>query len=636
MRALRILGIAVGAMLALVVALLIAVAVFVNPNDYKGRIIKAVRDSTGRQLELPGDIKLSVFPWIALELGPASLGNAPGFGAEPFAQVQHAALRVRLLPLLRRQLRIGRIEIDGLDLRLRKNAAGQGNWQMTADSGATASQSGGSSSETLADLGGIVIKDSRFSYQDTLADHISANIGHLGARTPVPVSLSLSLTMGHDAKPLEVAFSAPNLSLDLNAQTLSAPAFTAQVAAAHLDGSVQGMKILDAPSFTGSFKLEPVALRELMGQIGMAPPATRDPQALARFAASGDFTYGGNAAHASQLDIRLDDSALRGNVAITNLDTKATSFDLELDRINLDRYRSPELPAGKTNESPAAKAGAPGSAPLKTLELSGTVAIGSATVAGLSITQVHATLAAKNGITRIAPANAKLYGGDYSGEITLDDAGVVPSIKLDQSMTNVDIAQLLKDLAHTQRLSGRGNVTTHLTAQGSASADILKSLDGHVAADLANGAVEGLDLWFEINRAIALLQKESLQTGSGNGQTKFDTFKATADITNGLATTKDLSIVSQNLHIAGQGSTNLVTDAISYQLKATILKNVGANVAHPDTLADVPMTISGTLSSPEVRPDLQALAKTAVQQQLDKHKDEIRQKVQDTLKGFLK
>jgi AsmA protein len=636
MRALRILGITIGAVLAAVVALLIAVAVFVNPNDYKGRIIKAVRDSTGRQLELPGDIKLSVFPWIALELGPASLGNPPGFGAEPFAQVQHAALRVRLLALLRRQLRIGRIEIDGLDLRLRKNATGQGNWQMTAGSGATSSQSGGSSSETLADLGGIVIKDSRFSYQDTRADHITANIGHLGARTPVPVSLSLSLTMGQDAKPLEVAFSAPNLSLDLNAQSLSAPAFTAQVAAAHLDGSVQGMKILDAPSFTGSFKLEPVALRELMGQLGMAPPATRDPQALARFAASGDFAYGGNAAHASKLDVQLDDSTLRGNVAIADLDTKATSFDLELDRINLDRYRSPERPAGKTNESPTEKSGAPGSDPLKTLQLSGTVAIGSATVAGLSVTQVHVNLAAKNGITRIAPANAKLYGGDYSGEITLDDAGAVPSIKLDQSMTNVDIAQLLKDLAHTQRLSGRGNVTTHLTAQGSASADILKSLDGHVAVDLANGAVEGLDLWFEINRAVALLEKESFQSGSGNGQTKFDVFKATADITNGLATTKDLSIVSQNLHIAGQGSTNLVTDAISYQLKATILKNVGANVAHPDTLADVPMTISGTLSSPEVRPDLQALAKTAVQQQLDKHKDEIRQKVQDTLKGFLK
>ena len=35
----------------------------VNPNDYKDRIVRAVRTSTGRELTLPGDIKLSVFPW---------------------------------------------------------------------------------------------------------------------------------------------------------------------------------------------------------------------------------------------------------------------------------------------------------------------------------------------------------------------------------------------------------------------------------------------------------------------------------------------------------------------------------------------------------------------------------------------
>jgi AsmA protein len=637
MRGLKIAGIAIGTLLALIVALLIAVAVFINPNDYKGRIISAVRQSTGRQLELPGDIKLSVFPWIALQIGPASLGNPPGFGPEPFAQVQHAALRVRLLPLLRKQLRIGRIEIDGLDLRLRKNAAGEGNWQLTTSS-SSAPQSGSSSSETLADVGGIIVKDSRFSYQDTVADHISVEVGHLGSGASVPVSLKLSLIMGRDAKPIVVAFSAPNLSLDLQAQTLSAPSFNAQLADARLGGSLQGTKILDAPAFTGSFKLEPVALRALMAQLGMTAPVTRDPQALSQFAASGDFAYGANAAQASKLDVRLDDSTLRGNVAITNLDSKATKFDLELDRINLDRYRAPEQPAAtaKVSEPPAPKAGETASDPLKTLQMDGTLSLGSAVVAGLSISQAHAHLTAAKGITHIAPAGAKLYGGEYAGEITLDDAGSIPSMKLDQSMTNVDIAQLLKDLAHTQRVSGRGNVTTHLTAQGRGSDDILKTLNGHAAVDLASGAVEGIDLWFEINRAVALIQKQSFQAGGGSGRTKFDAFKATADITNGVAATKDLSIISQNLHIAGQGSTNLVNDQINYQLKTTILKGATPNVAHADTLADIPLTISGTISSPEVRPDMQALARTAVQQQLDKHKDELRQKVQDTLKGLLK
>ena len=127
MRMLKVLALAVGGLVVLLLILLLAVRFFINPNDYKDRIARVVKNSTGRELSLPGEIKLSVLPWIALELGPATLGNPPGFGDEPFAAVKHMALRVRLLPLLRRQLEIGRIEVDGLDLRLRKNASGRGN-----------------------------------------------------------------------------------------------------------------------------------------------------------------------------------------------------------------------------------------------------------------------------------------------------------------------------------------------------------------------------------------------------------------------------------------------------------------------------------------------------------------------------
>src|ERR1700737_833070 len=129
MRTGKILGAVVGGLAVLLVAALLAVWLLVNPNDYKPRIAAAVRDATGRELVLQGDIKLSVFPWIALELGPASLGNPPGFSEQPFLSFKHAAVRARLLPLLAKRLEVGRVEVDGLDLRLLKNAEGKGNWE---------------------------------------------------------------------------------------------------------------------------------------------------------------------------------------------------------------------------------------------------------------------------------------------------------------------------------------------------------------------------------------------------------------------------------------------------------------------------------------------------------------------------
>jgi AsmA protein len=150
-----------------------------------------------------------------------------------------------------------------------------------------------------------------------------------------------------------------------------------------------------------------------------------------------------------------------------------------------------------------------------------------------------------------------------------------------------------------------------------------------------DGAVEGVDLWFEINRAMALLQKQGLPNGQSSGRTKFDAFKASADIVDGVATTKDLNIASQNLRVSGQGTTNLVSNAVNYQIKATLLKGApGAKGATGATLADIPLNITGTTTNLSVRPDLEAMAKARVQQELDKHKDEIQQKLSDKLKGL--
>src|SRR6266700_7967849 len=90
MRTAKYLSIAVGAVIALIALALLAVRLFVDPNDYKPRIAAAVKNATGRELKLDGAIKLSVFPWIAMELGPASLGNPAGFPEQPFVSFQHA------------------------------------------------------------------------------------------------------------------------------------------------------------------------------------------------------------------------------------------------------------------------------------------------------------------------------------------------------------------------------------------------------------------------------------------------------------------------------------------------------------------------------------------------------------------
>ena len=666
MRFLKAFGMVLGSIIAAIILVLLAVWLLVNPDEYKGRIEKMVKGSTGRELALPGAIKLSVFPWIALELGPASLGNPPGFGDQPFAAVQHASVRVKFLPLLRKQLEIGRVEINGLDLRLARDAQGRGNWEGFGGQTTATRQPHSSTPISLPELAGLVIKNGRVGYQNLVVEHLNLEMGRLSAAQSVPLKLNLDLIPYPSAAPLTLAgqleftlhpqkkqyqvaalqfvgtltpkagaapvswkFAAPQLSLNLEAQTLSAENFSAQLGSARLTGAIHGTKLVDAPSLTGNFKLDAVGLRELLGQLGMAAPLTRDPKVLSKLAATGEFAYTKDAVRATKLDMQLDDSALRGSLAVTNLDTKAMTFDLALDHINLDRYLSPAKAASKPQTKVATKPSALATDALKGLEITGAATIGSAQIIGVTLTKVRLGVDIKESVMHLTPLQAQLYGGTCSGDITLDERAKIPVLRLEQRLSGIEVQPLLKDLAKTQRLSGRGNVTAHLTAEGANSDALMKSLSGHVAADLANGAVEGVDLWFEINRALSLIQKQSLPTGTSSGRTKFDAFRASADLNSGVASTKDLTIASQNLRVTGHGTSNLVTESIDYQLTASLLKGpVGASHVGSQTLADIPLTVTGSMSDPKVRPDVESLAKARVKQQLQ-------QMLQDKLKSLI-
>ena len=669
MRTVKVLTIALGGIVIATAVLLAAVWLFVNPNDYKGRIESIVRNSTGRELDLPGSIKLSVFPWIALELGPASLGNPPGFSAGPFASVQHVALRVALLPLLRKQLRIGRIEIDGLDLRLEKNAAGVGNWSGMSGAHGSPQSSGetGGNAFGVPDLAGIVLKNGRISYQSIVADHVELDVGHLGGGLAVPVKLSLDLATKPGAAPLGFAanfnftpdaaarrfqfatlelqgklhpkpgstatwdFTAPDTAIDIPAQTVTVPHFILHLADARLTGNVSVGKFIDAPRATGSFHLDPVSPRELLDHLGIAAPRTKDAKALETLSADAGFSYGGGAARLSGMKVRLDQSTLTGNAAVVDLTTHAMTFDLAVDQVDIDRYLSPDKPAAPTASAAA------GPDPLKALRMDGRLALGTARIDGINFSHVQIGVAAQGGVIDIAPAGANLYGGQYTGHIRYDDRGAVPSVDMNQSLTGVDVAQLLQDFAKTRRFSGRGNVTARLSARGRGADQILRTLNGHVAVNLVNGAIEGVDLWGDVNRAQALVQTHSLAAAAGAGtggagRTTFDAFKASADIVDGVASTKDLTIASRNLHVTGQGTTNLVTHAIDYRLNVTILK-APTGTAGP-ALADVPVSITGSMTDPKVRPDIAGIAKARLQRELGKHKDELKKKLEDKLKSL--
>jgi AsmA protein len=646
MRNFKVWGALAAAIGVLVCAVLVGVWLLANPNQYKGRIAAAVKESTGRELHLSGDIKLSVFPWIALELGPATLGNPEGFSEEPFLSFEHASVRVKLLPLLRERLQVARVDIDGLNVRLRKNAEGRGNWQEEpklqfvpkADADHQVSRAG-------APFARLSVKHGRVSYAGTTVENINLETGSTAADQGIPVrasfdanrgipgeqiSMNAQFNLSEDAQTLQWQFaavnfsgtltrpgvdrpthwdlSAPLLQVNLTLETLVLPAFTMSYAGAHVNGQVSATHILDDLSMTGSATLAPLVLREFAPRLGVTLPTTRDAKALSALSATTNFAYGSNAVSLSNVALRLDDTELQGHVQFPMGGKAAIEFDLTADQVDLDRYRAPQ---GATADPPSA-AGA-GSSPTP-LNARGTLQLKAAHLARMDFSDLRINLLAEDNVIRLSPIEAQIDGGRYSGDITFDRRGAVPTVSVDEHLTGVDMARLLAGSAQKGRLSGRATLSLKATARGATVDAFLKTMGGHLEASLADGALEGIDVGYEMGRAQALIDKSAPPPRANTGRTQFEVFQTSAQIANGVAETHDLNIASSALKVSGQGSANLSSKAIDFKLLAAV-------ATAPARSTDIPLKVTGTYSAPTVRPDIEAVAK-----------DQLKQKLQDVLK----
>ena len=648
MRNARILGYLAGALVVLLAAVLLAARVWINPNHYKGNLAAVVKESTGRDLQLAGDIKLSIFPWLALEVGPARLGNLPGFGEEPLLAFSHASFRVKLLPLLRRRLEVSRIELDGLDLRLRRNADGRGNWQDAPTSATSPTGAGASRSpHSFAWFANVSIHDGRVSYEEVSVEHLNLETGSAALHGDIPVSITFdvhradprdaisvnakfdlsadstaqqlrlaavtlrgTLSRRGEDRPIAWELSAPALAANLAAASAQAAAFAFSYAGAHLSGSASAANLFAETSLQGSLTLAPLVLREFAPRVGVSIPNTRDPKAWAQLAGSADFDYAPHAWALRNLRAQLDDTQLQGNLKYSAADIPALRFDLGVDHIDLDRYRPLQgSVAGHDGNTPI-----PPGEKAKPLAADGTLTAAAANFLGMEFTDLRITAASKDSVTHLFPIEAHIDGGRYSGDITLDDRAAVRSVSIDEHLNEIDMARLLARGAQKGRVSGRATLSLKGSGRGPGVDALLKTLNGHFDANLAQGALEGVDLEYQRDRAQALLERTP-NARNDTKRTQFDAFKTSAEISNGIAVTRDLTISTQALRVTGQGSANLSTKAIDFQLLASILQ------APTKTLVDIPLKVTGTYADPAVKADIDSLAR-----------DQLKQKLKDVLK----
>jgi len=199
----KIIGLILGLFIIVLVSLLALVFV-VDFNEYKPLITDQVEQATGRQLDIQGDIKITVWPWLGLQVERAELSNAEGFVEQAFAKVDKFDLKLELMPLLQQQINIDKILLHGLTLSLQRKAQGQSNWDdllLLSQKQAETGHDDPSADEPAMALDsfsikGIEIKNGRLNWHDNQSqtqaslDNIDLQTGAIELNKNIPLSLS--------------------------------------------------------------------------------------------------------------------------------------------------------------------------------------------------------------------------------------------------------------------------------------------------------------------------------------------------------------------------------------------------------------------------------------------------------------
>lgn len=660
----------------------VSLYLFFDPNDFRDRISAEVKEATGRDLTIEGDLSLSVFPWLAVETGRIELGNADGFGSDPFLTFEQASLSVRLLPLIfRQEIAVGTASLDGLVVNLEVARNGRTNWDDLVEAGEEdAEDSASDGGPSALDVASISVRNADVSYLDRGAGsryelaNLNFETGRIKAGSPVALrgnfdfdvddgalggylALRATAEMSEGAEQVtvsglnlsgvltgivenqtEINFDSRELVVDTVAQTIDAGEMDLTVLGLSMSADVEPFSYAGDIRPTAALRVAQFSLKDLLTTLDIEPPVTANPDALQRVELNATASLGATHLTLNELALDLDRSQMTGMLAIPVADDAALRFELDVDEIVLDDYMAPADDSAGGASSSDDDVEIPVDL-IRTLEANGKLSIRRASLTGLQFEFAELGLQASGGKLRLNPLAAQLYEGTYSGDVRIDASRDRASVSVNEKIAGVSLRPLAQAMFEKDNITGSINGGFVLSGSGNTLAAIRQDLDGNMNFELVDGAWEGVDVWHQLRAARALLRGQPVPQPRTPVRTQFSNVKASGTVTDGIFENNDFRAELPFLQLTGSGSVDLVQAQVNYGLRVRVLEKpeLMGNVSDAE-LADftetvIPLKITGALAAPKIQPDVEAILRQELEQKIDEKKEEVRDRILDRLLG---
>jgi AsmA protein len=207
------------------------------------------------------------------------------------------------------------------------------------------------------------------------------------------------------------------------------------------------------------------------------------------------------------------------------------------------------------------------------------------------------------GMLRTTFSNLGVYGGQGSGEIMIDASAGSPTFSLNSDLIGVRALPLLRSMADFDKLDGKMQAKMTLHSAGNSQRAILSNLGGTVFAVFQDGAIRGLNV-------AAMVRSLTSGTLSGWQEGKEQTtdltqLSASFRVEKGQATTTDLNLVGPLVKMTGAGTIDVAAKAIAFRVEPKVVMTTeGQGRASDPVGLGIPVVIDGPWAQPRIYPDM--------------------------------
>ena len=584
---------------------IVSLIVFVDPNNYRGFISDTVKDKTGYELTIDGNLRWHIWPQVSILTDSVKLSDIDA--KKPILTADNMRLDVELFPLFSKKLEVKNVFIKSAIINITDESKGQvykhkAEQQPTADDiQTTQTKQQKESSKWAFTLNKLEVSDSTVVLQNK-DDFINFR------------NINLAIIQKSDKK---IAIDVKG-NIDRNQQNFS------YVADADVDLALFPEKaIIDLKKFDYTYKGIAIPTKELKGNLKGVINYLHNSKQLT----SKDLSFSVNENYFSGAVNANFDKKPYIDLTVTSNELNLTPF-LEKDKKtneNITIQQTPPVVSNVTKVNNELNF-------LNSFNAKAKLEIKKLNVNKMILNNINVALANNDGVTTFQNIGFDFAKGHIAATGVANGKQKYTQIKLIPKITNIDLNTFFNQIETPNDLEGVFNASGDIEVNTLSGNKLLENLKGNLSINVTNAKLNKININSIIQNAATKYTKDVSATENMKNYTEFSKISTDAYLNRGNLELTTLNALSPTLEVVdGSGRVGMTQKDLDINMNIKIL---GGWNGKSNTIAKlqklvIPLRIYGQFSKLHYQLDIGQVIKDLFNDKLQESLDKFRNKLEN-------